>query len=324
MELISIIVPIYKAEAYLDKCIQSIAQQTYKNIEIILVDDESPDKCPEICDKWAAKDNRVIVIHKPNGGVSSSRNTGLARATGEYIAMVDSDDYISENMIERLYTALKNNDADLSLCDFDKGKEENYIFDNTTAENEIIDAKTALERSYIDSHKALQYIAPWGKLYKKSLFDNLEYPNGKIFEDIYITHQILCRCNKIVVIDSIMTYYFQHSDSIMNKKFHIGKLDYLDASKSRIEFFKNNNFTELSEIAYDEYLHSLIWEYSRTRDILHDRFAKKAIIKRFREIYVKGYESKRYPDENRKFLRIFCLNPEIIVLYWRIDGKFKK
>ncbi|MCQ2514338.1 MAG: glycosyltransferase [Ruminococcus sp.] len=324
MELISIIVPIYKAEAYLDKCIQSIAQQTYKNIEIILVDDESPDKCPEICDKWAAKDNRVIVIHKPNGGVSSSRNTGLARTNGEYIAMVDSDDYISENMIERLYIALKNNDADLSLCDFDKGKEENYIFDNTTAENEIIDAKTALERSYIDSHKALQYIAPWGKLYKKSLFDNLEYPNGKIFEDIYITHQILCRCNKIVVIDSIMTYYFQHSDSIMNKKFHIGKLDYLDASKSRIEFFKNNNFTELSEIAYDEYLHSLIWEYSRTRDILHDRFAKKAIIKRFREIYVKGYESKRYPDENRKFLRIFCLNPEIIVLYWRIDGKFKK
>lgn len=325
MELISVIVPIYKAEKYLNRCIESIVKQTYDCLEIILVDDGSTDTSPQICDNWGKKDDRIKVVHQKNGGVSSARNSGLNIASGKYIVQVDSDDYIASNMIEVLYKALIEKNADLVICGYLKGKNVDYSFAlEKEVETTVINAETALNRIYDSGASALQYVAPWGKLYKKELFEEIRYPEGKIFEDIYITHQILCRCHRIAVVQNQLTYYYQHSDSIMNKKYHVGKLDYLDACKNRISFFKENGYEQLAHIAYDEYLHSLIWEYSRARDLLADKSVMQSISKRFREIYRKGYASVRYPAETKYYLSIFNINPELIVWYWRVASKLKR
>ena len=325
MDLISVIVPIYKAEKYLNRCIAAIAAQTYHEIEIILVDDGSPDECPMICDEWAKKDKRVKVIHQQNSGVSMARNAGMDFSSGHYIIQVDSDDYISPNMIELLHEALVKNSSDMSICGYVKGNEDNYSFEKKKDyEIEIIEGTTALERIYKNAESALQYVVPWAKLYRRDLFDDIRYPKGKIFEDIYVTHQILFRCDKIAVIPQKLTYYYQHPDSIMNKKYHVGKLDYLDACKNRISFFDEHGLRYLAEIAYAEYLHSLIWEYSRARDLLADKSVMKSIINRYREVYKKGYSSIRYPSETKRYLAVFNLSPELIVLYWKITAKLKR
>ena len=307
-DLVSVIVPVYKAENYIDRCVGSIVGQTFHNLEIILVDDGSTDRCPELCEQWAYRDARIRVIHQENRGVSAARNTGISCSAGDYIVMVDSDDYLAPNMVSSLHEALLRNSADLAVCGYETGT--------------LITVIEALERIYIDNYHALQYIAPWAKLYKRELFTGLQYPVGKIFEDIYVTHQLLFRCAKVAVVPCKLVYYYQHTDSIMHAPFHIGKLDYLEALKERIDFFHDKELPELECIAYDEYLHALIWEYSRARDILGNREAMRDIVDRFRAAYRKGYASKRYPKENAKFLSAFNTNPEWIIAYWKVSGKW--
>ena len=129
-DVVSVIIPIYKAEPYLKKCLDSIAAQTYKNLEIILIDDGSPDNCGRICDEYAANDPRVKVIHKQNGGMSDARNTGLDNATGEYLTFIDSDDYVSENFVDTLLNALRDNDADMSVCSFVYAAEDGRVLNS--------------------------------------------------------------------------------------------------------------------------------------------------------------------------------------------------
>lgn len=322
MELITVIVPVYKAEEFLERCVVSIIKQTYSNLEIILVDDGSTDNSPNICDKWAKIDSRITVIHQHNSGVSVARNVGILHANGKYIMMLDSDDYMCSEAIESMYKIMNSQKVDLVICGYEKGNQDAFVFNRERQEGvEIINAKTALERIYESDEKALQYVVPWAKLYKCELFEKISYPKGKIFEDIYVTHELLFKCDKIAVMDAKLIYYYQHTESIMNRAFHVGKLDYLDALKQRIIFYRQNKLNKLASIAYDEYLHSLIWEYSRARDILSNRKVMKIIKRSYRDAYINGYTSKRYPKENGLFLRIFALNPEIIIIYWKVSGK---
>lgn len=329
MDLVSVIIPIYKAEQYLDHCISSVVNQTYSNLEIILVDDGSPDHCPLLCDVWAAKDNRIRVIHQENAGLSAARNAGLDIASGKFVFLLDSDDYIASFAIERLLISINENNADIAICDFSQGDEIDYLFENDfhTAP-EIISNSTALLRIYANDKKALQYGAACFKLYRQELFKEISFPVGKLFEDIYTTHKLIFRAHKIVVVDIPLYYYYQHPSSIMNSAFNIKKLDYLQALVERVDFFNTYNLAELSQIAYDELLHSLIWEYSRTRDILHSHEGMNYVTKLFRENYRKGYANRRYPKEGKIFLSVFNRNPELIILYWKICGKlnhiFKK
>lgn len=331
MDLISVVMPVYQTEQYLDRCISSVCHQTYRNLEIILVEDGSKDSCPRICDRWEKTDSRVKVIHQKNQGVSAARNAGIERASGAYLVMVDSDDYLFDGMIETMYCAQKKYHTELVICGFEKGQEEAFSFpgngenlQKATLHAEMISAKTALLRMYENDEMALQYVAPWGKLYRKELFRGISYPPGKIFEDIYVTHELLYRCGEIAVLPQKMVYYYQHSDSIMNRKFHVGKLAYLEALKQRIEFFHRNHLGELESIAYDEYLHALIWEYSRARDLLGNRNAMRDIVLRYRSAYRKGYSSKRYPKETKRFLRTFFRNPEWIIWYWKVRAKWEE
>lgn len=325
MDLVSVIVPVYKIEDYLDRCVKSVVRQTYTNLEIILVDDGSPDRCPQICDEWSEKDPRIRVIHQKNGGLSAARNAGLEIAKGEYFLLLDSDDYISIETVEHLLYAVKAGEADIAICGFLKGSEEKYRFQcNPPKEPEVIDAKSALLRIYSDDSNALKYGAACFKLYRRALFSGIYYPLGKLYEDIYTTHKLLAKASKIAVLDEPLYYYYQRPSSIMNTKYTLQKLDYLQALVERVAFFREHDLAELEQIAYDELLHALIWEYSRTRDILHSREGMDYVTSLFRENYRKGYASRRYPKETRRFLTTFNRHPELIVWYWKISGKLRQ
>lgn len=180
MDLISIIVPIYNAEKVIKRCIESISRQSYEMLEIILVDDGSTDQSLEICEDMSEKDSRIKIIHQNNGGVSRARNTGLKKATGQYIMMVDSDDYLYERAVELMLREIKKNKADLAICGFERGMDEAFPFSiDLSLKSSVIDNREALNRIYKNDYCALQYVAPWAKLYARRLFDNIIYPEGR-------------------------------------------------------------------------------------------------------------------------------------------------
>jgi len=236
-DLISVIVPVYKVEKYLEKCIESIIKQTYTNLQIILVDDGSPDNCGKICDEYAKKDSRIEVIHKINGGLSDARNVGINRANGRYIGFVDSDDYIKEDMYEKLINLIKEYDADISICnlyDVIDGKEYVRNKDNGIHEYSRIDI---LKEILLD--KNIQSYA-WNKLYKKELFDEIKYPIRKKYEDIGTTFYLFEKCNKIVVTSEPEYYYLKRADSLVNNVTESTILDYTEIIIQRYLYIKQN------------------------------------------------------------------------------------
>ena len=245
--LISIIIPVYKVEKYLEKCIQSVINQTYENLQIILVDDGSPDNCGKICDEYAKKDHRIEVIHKSNGGLSDARNKGLEIAKGEYIGFVDSDDYIELDMYEVLYNLLKQYNADVSICNFytvSQGKITIKNADNGIKEyNRIEILKEVLLDNNIQSYA-------WNKLYKKELFDEIKYPVGKKYEDIGTTFYLLEKCNKVVVTGKPEYYYINRQDSIVNNVTESTITDYIELIMQRYDYIEEN-IKELSSYNKD-------------------------------------------------------------------------
>lgn len=290
-------------------------------MEVVLVEDGSTDGSRDICQEYTKRDPRVKLYSNRGKGISSARNTGIESSTGDYIVMVDGDDYIAPFMVSTLYQEIQKSCADTAIGDFVRGTETSYPFVHSVQDAEIIDGKEALRRIYVDDHSKLRYVVPWAKLYRKSLFHGLKYPENKIFEDIHTTHKLLGRCKKIAVVNVPMVYYFKRDNSIMNQAFHAGKLDYLPALEERIVFFQGESLPDLEKEARDELLHMLIWEYSRVRDILHDKKLQGELSKTYRKYYKKGYVS-RYPTDTKAMMRLFAIHPELVVLYWKIKGKF--
>ncbi len=245
--LISVIIPVYKVEKYVERCIQSVINQTYENLQIILVDDGSPDNCGKICDEYAKKDHRIEVIHKSNGGLSDARNKGLEIAKGEYIGFVDSDDYIEADMYEVLYNLLKQYNADVSICNFytvSQGKISIKNADNGINEyNRIEILKEILLDRNIQSYA-------WNKLYKKELFDEIKYPIGKKYEDIGTTFFLLEKCNKVVVTGKSEYYYINRQDSIVNNVTETTITDYIELIMQRYDYIEEN-IKELSSYNKD-------------------------------------------------------------------------
>ena len=251
-EKISIIVPVYKVEQYLDKCVKSIINQTYKNLEILLVDDGSPDSCPKMCDEWAKKDERIKVIHKQNGGLSDARNAAIDVATGKYIMFVDSDDYLDENICTILYDLIKKYNATFSMCDA-KDIQENKPEIITEASVEEI-KETVFEGEEILplmlKNNIKYFMTAWAKLYKKDLFKTLRYDVGKIHEDEFILHKLLINTKKIVHINKQMYFYLQRSGSITQTKAEKSYSDILEAFENRFEFLLNNTKYQKQTIRY--------------------------------------------------------------------------
>ena len=213
-ELISVVVPVYKVEKFLEQCIASIANQTYRNIEIILVDDGSPDHCPDICDSWKKRDERICVIHQKNGGGGQARNRALDIARGEFIAFVDSDDYIAPTMFEFLHSQFYD-DVDIVECSYCETQDENASF---SEKNDLFDAQvfTAEEamRENIKDQVFRQLI--WNKMYRKSVIKNIRFPVGSKIDDEFWTYKVLGNARKLVCTDKILYAYRQQNDSVMH------------------------------------------------------------------------------------------------------------
>lgn len=229
--MISIIVPVYNVEKYLNRCIESILNQTYKNFELILVNDGSTDKSRQICEKYQAEDNRVIVINQQNKGVSAARNVGLEIAKGEYIAFVDSDDYIERDMYESLINDCKNKNSDITVCGFyqlrpNSKRNELFIKNESFIMNSIDCINKFFEDDYI---KDLMY-APWNKLFKRKVIGNIRFNEElSMGEDILFIFECLEKCNFIFFNTESKYNYIYRENSAMREKFSEKRLDYIKA-----------------------------------------------------------------------------------------------
>ena len=273
--LISIIVPIYKVEPYLRKCVDSILSQTYTNLEIILVDDGSPDNCGAICDEYARKDSRIRVIHKPNGGLSDARNAGMDLMTGSLVAFVDSDDWIEPQMYQRLYELMTQYDADMAFG----GVADDVVRDGVvqtvkTSEYGVVpyaEGKEHAMRRYFHSSWAA-----WDKLYRAELFDGIRYPVGEINEDEAIVLHLLDRCRQVCYTTEVFYHYIRRVDgtSITTASFSEKKLVWAKHCRDNLAFIREK-YPELEQDALARYRGSLLWSL-REMALCNKHFPKLA------------------------------------------------
>lgn len=244
--LISVIVPIYNVEKYLNKCVSSIVNQTYKNLEIILVDDGSLDNCPQMCDEWITKDLRIRVIHKQNGGLSDARNAGMDIMKGKYVSFVDGDDYIDERYIEVLYDNLIKYNADISQITFNKGES----YSSNEIRVEALDASVACRNFYISKMPQMM-ISSCAKLFKTDLIGNQRFPKGRNFEDQFFTPRVVYYSHIIVMSNERLYNYINRQDSITHVPFNAKKIeDILWVMKDNFQFFLNHNAYNMAVIFY--------------------------------------------------------------------------
>lgn len=251
MPKMTVIVPVYKVEAYLDRCVKSILDQTFEDFELILVDDGSPDGCGAMCDAWAEKDSRIKVIHKENGGLSDARNAGFAVAEGEWITFIDSDDYVHPAMLEALYKAVMEHGVKVSACGFVKTEGEPL--------EEIPEPAAKIwsaEDFYLQRN--VNATVAWGKLYHRSVV--LPYPVGKLHEDEYVTYRILFGCGSVAVLDSAMYGYYHNPESIMGRSWNPRRLDALEAFEGQVAFFGRLGLEKLRKWRIRQLMKNLLWQ----------------------------------------------------------------
>lgn len=308
--LVSIIVPIYKVEPYLRCCLDSIVNQTYTNLEIILVDDGSPDGCPQICDEYAAKDNRIIVIHKKNGGLSDARNAGLDICKGEYISFVDSDDWTDENYIANLLDIITKNKADIAIA-------ENIRTDGCSEPSKgnisinVYTPQNALK--YLFSQNNIAFTVSWGKLYKKSLFTSLRFPLGKYHEDEFTTYILFYNSKKIAYTSEILYYYYQRADSIVSTRHPWDVLEFLE---QRYLFFKEKKENDLLPYLLPPLCWQFLcayWYQSKRNKKISSNYLKQL------HFYIKDFQQIKKPLLHYIPLKIFAYVPQLYLMYRTIS-----
>lgn len=357
-QCVSVIVPIYMVEPYLKRAVDSIRNQTYQNLEIILVDDGSKDQCGGICDDYAKADNRIVVIHKENGGLSDARNAGLDIARGEYIMFVDSDDYIASDCVETLLGCLKEHDADVSMCSYavtdstefdesifaagrnnekekkqskewkiktDNHKSDGHEYDGSV---EICDRRKLLSNLYDANHRdATYFIVSWNKIYKASLWDGIRFPKGKIHEDEATTYKIYDRARKGVYLHRPLYGYFTAPDSITRARFNIKRLQWMDALDDRIAYFENK-LTESQNIEELDFLQDQIACAKRARAdaAIHYYYPLKDELPMERDAAkrLKKYVYQEWKNEKRPGYLIFSLSAPLYRLITNIDRDRKE
>ena len=245
---VSIIVPVYNVEQYLKECIESILAQTWKNFEVILVDDGSTDSSGKICDEYSQKKEFISVIHKKNGGLSSARNAGIDVAQGDYLAFIDSDDVVHPRYLSELVAIVKKEKADLAACNFCVG--------SLCRWKNFSEVKYDIRCNEKMNDNDVVVTVAWNKLYHAKFFREygLRYPVGKIHEDMFLTPQILYYTKKMVITNEQLYFYRQRENSIMNSSFSIKQLDALDAIEFRIELFQHWNKQYLQASEYESYI----------------------------------------------------------------------
>ena len=296
MPLISVIIPVYNVEKYIDRCLESVVNQTYKNLEIILVDDGSTDSSGKKCDEYAKNESRIKVLHKTNGGLSDARNAGTAICKGEYITFVDSDDWIDITLVEHLYSNLINAGADISIGLFQK------VYDDIAAKQHQdkvsvyeYSGKEAVRQMYVFASFSVH---AWGKLYKKALFDKICYPKGKVYEDEFTTYKVLLAANKVVVTNEKLYFYYIRNDSLSHARFNENQLDKLTAYDEVLCYFENR-CSDIRPLLKYRWLDAYIVfcrdaaRANTSCDRLEEEFNKALL-------YSKGYLTCKYIDKRFK------------------------
>lgn len=306
--LISVIVPIYNVEDYLDRCVDSIINQTYKNLEIILVDDGSPDNCPKMCDDYAKKDSRIKVVHKENGGLSDARNVGMEVATGEYVSFIDSDDYISLDFYETLFQTMIDNDSDIVECSVVKFYEDNN-FDEYSDDLKVTNYDTLYALDGLISESPFKQHV-WNKLYKSSVALDIPYAVGKLNEDEFWTYQVFGKAKKVTRINQTMYYYFQRGSSIMGNGYNIRRLDALEGKMNRQAYIEKN-FPILTTKAKVDLYGSCMFAYQSVLKFMSGNDKKKAckIIKDYKNrCKLTTDEINSVTDSSKKYYKLAKFN----------------
>lgn len=314
---VSVVVPIYKVEKYIDRCINSIVKQTYTNLEIILVNDGSPDNCGAIIDQFALEDNRVIAIHKENGGLSDARNYGVRYVTGEFTLFVDSDDWLASQMIETLVGNSIKYKADIVQSAFYYAYENYLLVDNRYYE---IDSQPIL----LDNKKLMLELVvnervknfAWGKLYKTDLIKDIPFEKGVLFEDVYWAHKVMHKVSSYLILNQPLFYYYQRKDSII-ATYTSKNLDVISGLKLRHEFIKEN-YQEYTDASLIVILQTCLVNYNLL--LISRNIDKKGIYKKSIQNYIKlnyqDFKAAIKNDNNLLFqLVLFSIHPCINVLY---------
>jgi glycosyltransferase involved in cell wall biosynthesis len=306
MELISIIVPVYNVSSVIEKCIDSILDQTYKNIEIIIIDDGSTDGSSTICEKYKSKYENIILVHKKNGGLSNARNLGIDLSNGRLICFIDSDDYIEPTMIEELYYNLMKYDSDISICDYylEYDMKINKPFDKEefflTDKNKFI---------FLENEYGRIVVCAWNKLYKKELFNNSRFPEGKLFEDVYIIHELLDNSQKISFVLKPLYNYVYRTNSISNV-FTQSHFDKIDAYNNRIDYYNNRLYFDLALKTKKQKLETLLVFIPR---MFLYKIDKNIKIKYYKEL-IKTNKEILWKDANRK-IKYYKIFRQIYIQY---------
>ena len=289
--MISVIVPVYGVEKYLERCVGSILSQTFQDFELILIDDGSPDRCGEMCDRYAGQDARIRVVHQENRGLSGARNTGLGLAAGEYITYIDSDDRIEPKYLEVLYNNAVEFQAKVSVCayglEWEHKSRQGQNKQNESRQNKnqgeevfhtvVYTGRQAAEKIVKESARAM--ITAWGKLYHRDLKPLLVYPEGKTHEDEFVTYRVFYEAGRVAVSNQPLYRYLQRGGSIMNDGFREKRLDKIRALREAVTFFRDNNDWELERYARTRYLTNLQIAWYRTAKFLPDRKELGALLR---------------------------------------------
>ena len=270
MSKVSVIVPVYNAELFLRRCIDSILNQSFTDFDLILINDGSKDQSPAICDEYEARDERVHVIHQKNRGPSNARNCGIdwafSQSSSAYLAFVDSDDYVHPQFLEYMYQAVENNSAEISMCRHkyiaEKEKLENVKLHNMCRANEI-----SAEDLMVSQSNSFNYV--WGKFYAKSCFHTLRYPEDISFgEDNLITFRTMFECNKIVYVDNILYYYFYTSNGITKSPWTTKSLDVFKGIQVQLEYYAEHGYRKAYAKEMELYIQQYAYQIHR---ILEDK-----------------------------------------------------
>ena len=294
MAIISVVVPVYKVEQYLCRCIDSILSQTFTDFDLILVDDGSPDGCGKICDDYAEKDSRIFVIHKKNGGLSSARNSGIdwafKNSNSNWITFIDSDDWVHTQYLELLLYAIKCYNTNVSVSIHKK-------IDKMEKEKEICKSDICIRIEDANKNYCNDLVHAWGKLYKKDLFKNIRFPIGKLHEDAFVTYLILFEAKKYAVIDYPLYNYYTNPNGI-TYQYGINRLDEFEAYEQQLSFFKSKGHNIIAERTLNNYFYRLYFVYNILQNTLTGedlKLCNRRVIRSIRRVLIKYVpKEKRY------------------------------
>ncbi len=310
-KLVSVIVPVFNVENFIDVCVESLIKQSYSNIEIILVDDGSTDSSAMLCDKWATVDTRIKVIHQANGGLSAARNTGLNHAAGEYICFVDSDDFVQKDYVKCMVDAIEDTGAEVAFCDVATSRWPVLVSPITS--NRILDAAEC--RRWLDNLISREYalmVVSWNKLYKKELFVNNRFEEGRLHEDEFMINKLIFSIEKMVYVPLEEYVYRMNSSGITGKEneYNIAHLDAIDAYADRIDVSLENNDIGFAKITLRNTLYKLADYYFKMEEHHHNTIKSKMrnVLDKYSEIVTTRQKFK---------YELFMLSPTVFKLIFR-------